>query len=80
MSMVKDALFNEEVRRKEMGTMSYSGMQALVGDGRAGLRKEPAGVPTVEYLVQRSHIYLLSFQPRGAHSVKLPSEQSTGWK
>ncbi|KAF7129742.1 hypothetical protein RHSIM_Rhsim10G0114100 [Rhododendron simsii] len=49
MSMVKDALFNEEARRKEMGTMSYSGMQALVGDGRAGLRKESAGVPTVHY-------------------------------
>lgn len=34
MNMVSDALFNEEARRKEMGTSNYDGTQALVVDGR----------------------------------------------
>lgn len=43
MSMVKDALFNKEARRKEMGTISYSGMQTFVADGRGGSQERASG-------------------------------------
>lgn len=41
--MVKDALFNEEARRNEMGTSAYEGTKALVADGRVSTQGKANG-------------------------------------
>lgn len=57
MSMVKDVLFNEEARRKEMGTTIHNGTQALVGKGRGRSQGKAGGSSNQkEICIQGSHV------------------------